>query len=355
MKITKTLEIWDMPYFCVQRRHQHLMCCWSPALHHAATACSSAATEKSNSAYTCYWSQVWLAELHHRHCDRLMRREEKSVWKARSECYKMKKMWLNFALLFKCMWKEFCFSEHLGELLTVYFTHNMGICWTREIKSLPWGYQAWVTQTPWEWLPRASAWRPEDLQHDFKCTISCSLCTWLKNIPALNRQKSYKCNPHSATTKTIFCLFSVGRDPPESYRESLRQRERLQHWRTRVLQRTASQVPKAWVLETWVREEAKDPVCLVNSPPGKCWREKAVWVQPFPPGQDTLPKSPPRSCTPPAGTQSKSPRPNRQLGKFRLPQTPNMLSQGILEVKHSLTAQTCLSSLPRQKYDNSLH
>lgn len=34
-KITKTLEIWDMPYFCVQRWHQHLMCCWPPALHHA--------------------------------------------------------------------------------------------------------------------------------------------------------------------------------------------------------------------------------------------------------------------------------------------------------------------------------
>lgn len=39
---------------------------------------------------------------------------------------------------------------------------------------------------------------------------------------------------------------------------------------------TAPQGLGAWVLETWVGEEAKDPVCLVNSPPRKHGREKPV-------------------------------------------------------------------------------
>lgn len=49
------------------------------------------------------------------------------------------------------------------------------------------------------------------------------------------------------------------------------------------MRRTALPAPRAQVLETWVGEEAKDPLCLVDSPPRKRWREKPViGSNPFP-------------------------------------------------------------------------
>jgi len=123
-----------------------------------------------------------------------------------------------------------------------------------------------------------------------------------------------------------------------------------------VLRRTAPQAPWAQVLETAVVKEAKDPVCLVNSPPGKHWREKHIREpNPFPQDKACYHHHPQGAeLHIPGGTRSSvaghpclaRARPSRQLPRPGNAQTaPGTTSQRILEAKDSLTTQTCFPSL----------
>lgn len=137
----------------------------------------------------------------------------------------------------------------------------------------------------------------------------------------------------SETTKRIFCFFPVGRDP---------QRATGSHW---AEERDYGTNTPGCCRGLLCRHSGVGPgnlgggrgkgFRLTGRQPSQetLKRKTCKRVQPFPPGQDTLPKSPPTSCTSSAGTQnnftghprSASMRPNkaawRDLGKFRLPQT----------------------------------
>lgn len=75
----------------------------------------------------------------------------------------------------------------------------------------------------------------------------------------------------------IFCLFPEGRNP---------KRAMVSHWGeswyTWVLHRTAPQALRVQVLEAWVGEEAKDPICLVDNPLRKHGRKRPVRVHLYP-------------------------------------------------------------------------
>lgn len=139
----------------------------------------------------------------------------------------------------------------------------------------------------------------------------------------------------SETTKRIFCLFPGGRDPQRATgrhwagerdygtdkhgccRGLLRRHPEHGSWKPAWERGKGSSLPGRWPSQEMLKGRS-------------CKR-----VQPFPPGQETQLKSPPTSCTSPAGSWSNftghpcsaSTRPNRQLARPGKVQTiPNMRS-----------------------------